>query len=222
MNKKPTLSIVTPTRGDFSDYWLDMLLKVKGDIEFILVYPPEESVKKIDDPRVKILTSPFKGECIQRSIGLLNATGKYVWLINPFKRRKDQCGIHMENSINRVWKSSVIKESLPFLIKQFNVLGPLKWIPFWSLDRLMGLLIQAVNYKEGIKIGHWVVSDGVQVKRGSNESKKNGYRYIWPSDMLLAKAFPRYGYFWNLFFEQFWGAIKMLIHKVFSFNRGRQ
>lgn len=78
MNEQPTLSIVTPTLGKFSEYWLQQLLNVKGPVQFIFVYPPGISIKSVDDSRVKTLTSPYKGEVIQRFTGLLNASGKYV------------------------------------------------------------------------------------------------------------------------------------------------
>ena len=77
--EKPILSIVTPTRGNFSDYWLEQLLNVKGDrIQFILSYFPGVPITPIDDPRVQILVSPYKGEMMQRFVGLLNATGEYI------------------------------------------------------------------------------------------------------------------------------------------------
>lgn len=78
MKEKPILSIVTPTGGKFSDYWLEQLLKVKGNVEFVLVYYANIPIRSIDDPRVKVLTSPYKGEMMQRFVGLLNASGEYV------------------------------------------------------------------------------------------------------------------------------------------------
>jgi glycosyltransferase involved in cell wall biosynthesis len=78
MNHQPLLSIVTPTLGKFSDYWRENLLKVAGDVEFILIYPPLVKIQHIHDPRVKVIVSPYKGECMQRYVGFLNATGKYV------------------------------------------------------------------------------------------------------------------------------------------------
>lgn len=78
MNKKPILSIVTPTRGNFSGYWLEHLLRVKGDVELILAYPPAITPISISDGRVKIVTSPHWGEVMQRATGLRNATGEYV------------------------------------------------------------------------------------------------------------------------------------------------
>lgn len=78
MNKPPILSIVTPTRGSFSAYWLEQLLAIKGEVEFVLVYPPDHPVKTIADPRVKLVVSSHKGEMMQRFLGLLNASGEYV------------------------------------------------------------------------------------------------------------------------------------------------
>lgn len=78
MKSKPILSVVTPTLGKFSDYWLEQLLNINGSVEFILVYPPGVTPREINDPRVKVLISPYKGEMMQRFIALLNATGEYV------------------------------------------------------------------------------------------------------------------------------------------------
>jgi len=74
----PVLSIVTPTRGNFSQDWLDKLLQVEGDVQFILVYPAGVAIRPIADRRVMSLVSPYKGEMMQRLIGLLNATGQYL------------------------------------------------------------------------------------------------------------------------------------------------
>jgi glycosyltransferase involved in cell wall biosynthesis len=78
MNQCPVLSIVTPTRGDFSDEWLEQLLNVRGHVEFILIYHPYTSVREIADSRVRSLVSPYKGEMMQRHVGLLNAQGTYL------------------------------------------------------------------------------------------------------------------------------------------------
>jgi glycosyltransferase involved in cell wall biosynthesis len=74
----PILSIVTPTRGNFSPNWLEKLLQVEGEVQFILVYPPSAPIQPIADPRVTSLVSPYKGEMMQRFVGLLNAKGQYV------------------------------------------------------------------------------------------------------------------------------------------------
>ena len=77
-HEKNILSIVTPTRGNFSDYWIEQLLKVRGTVQFVLVYPPNVTIRPIDDSRVKVIISPYKGEMMQRFIALLNASGDYV------------------------------------------------------------------------------------------------------------------------------------------------
>ncbi len=82
MTNQPILTIVTATRGNFSDYWLEELLKVKGNVEFLLVYPPNATVKTIDDSRIKSVISPFKGEVMQRFTGLINADSEYVMALD--------------------------------------------------------------------------------------------------------------------------------------------
>ncbi|BAZ09431.1 hypothetical protein NIES4071_12390 [Calothrix sp. NIES-4071] len=78
ISTKPFLSVVTPTLGKFSKYWLERLLSVHNSVQFVLVYPPDVKPENINDPRVKIIISSFKGELIQRLIGLLNADGEYI------------------------------------------------------------------------------------------------------------------------------------------------
>ncbi|WP_339384605.1 glycosyltransferase family A protein [Oscillatoria sp. FACHB-1407] len=69
---------MTPTRGNFSDFWINELLRIQGNVEFVLVYPPGVSPRPIQDSRVKSLVSPYRGEMMQRFVALLNATGDYV------------------------------------------------------------------------------------------------------------------------------------------------
>ena len=78
MQEETLLSIVTPTLGRFSEYWLDSLLKTTGSVQFILVYPPDVEIRRINDQRVMTITSPYKGEMMQRFVGLLNARSEYV------------------------------------------------------------------------------------------------------------------------------------------------
>ncbi len=78
MNEPPILSIVTPTRGNFADYWLEEILKVEENVEFIFVYPPNVRIKPSDEPRFSALVSPDRGEVIPRFTGLINANGAYV------------------------------------------------------------------------------------------------------------------------------------------------
>lgn len=74
----PLLSIVTPTRGHLTELWCDALAAIRGDVEFVLVFPPGVEIPASADARVRALTSPLRGEVTQRLTGLLNARGRYV------------------------------------------------------------------------------------------------------------------------------------------------
>lgn len=297
------LSIVTPTRGNFSEYWLSQLLKVQGDVEFILVYPPDALSPQIDDSRIKILISPYKGEVIQRFIGLFNARGKYVlalddddfvhpmilnlvnnyfehfptslvlrlmvkpinyenqelikqdWadlpnvkqmvtgkrrdkeqektmlqevpiaplqnkfdarhLFLPYRERRDMHGAHIENFNNKVWKNELVRQALVDLAQTMKFMGAITWIPQWSLDRLLGLFIQAKFFKQDVFIGHWMpLPEQARYIKMPRAEKNEFIRLILPADALLVKKFPQYGYFWNLLFEQFWVAVRTIGHKI--------
>lgn len=298
MNHKPILSIVSPTRGNFSDYWLEQLLRIEGNVEFVLAYPPGVVPRPIDDVRVKAVVSPYKGEVIQRFTGLLNASGDYVlalddddfvhpqvlaliteyfktfpeswvlrlmmekidhanearirqdweaipdihqlkiapkrpkedrktvlqelpiaplnrnfdarYLVWPFLERKDMHGAHIENFNNKVWKNELVQQALADLSQTMKVKGALTWIPFWSLDRLLGLFIQAKFFQPDIVVGHWMPQPEQIRYIVMPQNFKQEFRLIWPADALLAKSFPKYGYFWNLFFDQFWIAVKKI------------
>jgi hypothetical protein len=74
----PLLSIVTPTLGRFTDAWLRHYLALRGDVEFVLVYPLDVEPHPLSDPRVRVLRSPFRGELMQRLVGLAQTRGQYV------------------------------------------------------------------------------------------------------------------------------------------------
>ncbi len=295
----PFLSIVTPTRGNFSPYWFEQLLAIAGDVEFVLVYPPGEvNPPPTPDPRLQVMASPYRGEVLQRALGLLNARGKYVialddddflhpqvvrlardyfekfpesWVLrlarknidyldeesitrpwdelpsidqlkiarrrepdnahlilqevpiapleNRFDcrialfhwgRRRDHHGAHMENFNNRVWRSDLVKPALVDLLQTTRLHGPLVWMPLWNLDRLMGLYLQAYFFQPGAIIGHWVPG-GEQIRYILRPSSAKEIRTMFPADSLLARRFPQYGYLWNLFFDEFYIALKVII-----------
>jgi hypothetical protein len=79
---KPQLSIIVPMRENVQDSWLQELLKVQGNAEFILIYPSGVSYIAIADPRLRQITCPLRGELVQRVTALLNAAGQYVLSIN--------------------------------------------------------------------------------------------------------------------------------------------
>ena len=298
METIPILSIVTPTRGNFSPYWLEQLLRVEGSVQFVLIYPPQTAPRSINDPRIKTLVSPYKGEVVQRFTGLINATGKYVlalddddfvhpqvvslvtdyfqtfpdsWVLRlmmkkvdytdqeniykpwsqlpiidkhtianpqltnspeqtlrtlpiapltnrfnfkqmflPYQDRKDMHGAHIENFNNKVWKNDLVQQALTDLSQTMKLIGALTWMPFWSLDRLLGLYIQALFFQENSTVGHWMSApEQIRYIVKSQESKQE-FRLILPADILLIKRFSQYGYFWNLGWEQFWVAVRKI------------
>lgn len=307
MSNQPILTIVTATRGNFSDYWLSELLKVKGNVQFILVYPPNATVKTIDDPRIKNLISPFKGEVMQRFTGLINADSKYVmalddddylhngiadlvvqyfakfpdsWVLrlkiakvddtdevnikkewellpnieeleickktpeNPFpfqngnykgllevpivplekpldirhiifpwKQRTDQNGIHFENFNNRVWQTKLVKSALSEISAAMKIQGALTWLPAWSLDRLLGLFIQAKFYQKNAIIGH-AMPKHEQVRFIMRDSTLKETRIYLMAEILLLKCYPQYGYLWNLCIWQVYTIPRILAKSI--------
>jgi hypothetical protein len=288
---KPLLSIVSPTREGFSEHWLSELLKVKGDVEFILVHPPGMAKLTRDDSRLLQINSAIRGEIFQRMSGLLNATGVYILTINCdeyltpdiadltakyyqrfpdnwvmrlskksyeygdttsldlpwstpfdvstmptcgksqgtkdlyregnhlyeipiaplenkfdiacfFRGRKDHHGSHTENFDKKVWKTKMVQETLVDIAQQMNVFGAIKYIPFWCLDRLLGLFIQAKFFEGGKIVGH-LLPEPAQIRVEDNppeHSRKNRF-YVF-AEIFLLKRFPQYGYIWNLIIGQ--------------------
>jgi glycosyltransferase involved in cell wall biosynthesis len=307
MNNKPFLTIVTATRGNYSDYWLQQLLNIKGEIQFILVYPPGGNIKAINDPRVRILTSPYKGEVIQRFTGLINAEGEYVlalddddfahpdilepskkyfqrfpnswvlrlkiqnindyeqariqqdwevipnveelavekktpenpfpfkkgnyqgllevpiapldkaldirYIIFPWKQRTDQNGIHFENFNNRIWQTKRVKAALYELSQAMKIIGAITWLPSWSLDRLLGLFIQAKFYQKDAIIGH-AMPKPEQIRFIVRDSALKETRLYLMAEILLIKCYPQYGYLWNLIICQIYSIPRILAKSV--------
>lgn len=288
---KPILSIISPTRENFSDHWITELLKVKGEVELILVHPPGMETYPINEPRLKQINSPFRGEIIQRMTALINASGEYVlsincdeylnpdileivlqyfkrfpesWLLrlskksfpfgdkeglsnpwtqvdnideiairrkdqpkeglpengnylqeipiapvdNPFNMlcfiniRKDHHGWHTENFDKKVWKNQIVQESLQDLIQTMNFGQLFKYVPFWCMDRLLGLFIQGKFYEKGKIIGHILpIPEQIRDEDNPPEFARTQRFYVF-AEMLLLKRFPQYGYFWNLIISQ--------------------
>jgi glycosyltransferase involved in cell wall biosynthesis len=298
---QPILSIVSPTIGNFSEYWLQQLLSVQGNVEFILVYPPGTTAAFITDPRVKILYSLYKGETPQRAFGLMNATGQYIlalddddfvhpdvvsltleyfekfpqsWMLRlfkekinyldeekikrpwqqlpsleqlriarkredshqdlievpiaplenhfdikvalcPYAKRKDIHGSHVEPFNNTIWKSPAVKEALTEMFQGTRMAELLTWLPLWGLDRAIGLYIQAKFFQTGACIGHWMPEPG-QIRYIVRPYSLKTVRLLVLVEMLLVKQFPQYGYFWNLFFEEFYNGVKIKIRQIFK------
>ncbi|MBE9200553.1 transposase [Nodularia sp. LEGE 06071] len=284
---KPQLSIIIPMRGGVQNSWLQELLKIRGNAEFILVYPPHVPFIPITEPRLRQITSPLQGEVIQRVTALLNAAGEYVLSINcdeylhpniveiaedyfsnfpdsyffrlkqvdfPFGEvlvdqpwaslnnikdieinkpntektysqsekeytmreipivplnnkpdflgfftgRKDHLGGHQENFDKKVWKNELVQETLKGIVPTFTIFGPLKYIPFWTADRLMGLSVQAKFFEPGKIAGHWLSSpEQLRTENNPPNYPRKNRRYVL-SELSILRQFPGFGYIWNL------------------------
>jgi hypothetical protein len=118
-------------------------------------------------------------------------------------KRKDHHGIHMENSVDRVWKTEMVIEAVNDLLNTARIFGIIRYVPSWSLDRTLGLFVQAKFFDKGAIIGHWMPEPAQFCKSSMPSSDIHG-RFYLASDVLLIKRFPQYGYFWNLVFSQLW------------------
>lgn len=122
-------------------------------------------------------------------------------LFFPFVERKDQHGLHIENANKKVWQGDRIRSAAKEIAKAFELFGSIKRVPFWCLDRLLGLWIQAQFFQKDIFIGHWSPIPFV-TQITDDEQLKRHKRFYLEADILLIKKFPQYGYFWNLCFSQ--------------------
>ncbi len=271
------LSIVIPTREGFSEHWIRELIKIKGEVEFIWVHPPGSKKRPVNDSRVRQIISPFRGEIIQRMIGLMNVASPYILTINCdeylipdileisqqyfhcfpdswvmrldkkffdfgdqagleaswgklpniselklkeipiapvdnkfdigcfFRERKDLHGAHTENFDKKVWKNQLVQETLKEFEKLMTLQGSFKYIPFWALDRLLGLSLQAKFFEKGKIIGHILpFPEQIRVEENPPQYKKSMRFYVL-AEILLVRGFPQYGYFWNMLIDQLRG-----------------
>ena len=291
----PFLSIVVPMREGFSVDWLAALLRVQGEVEFILVHPPGVRPDPCEDSRLRQLVSPFRGELIQRLSGLMNAAGQYVltfncdeyinpevpalarryfeqfpesWMMRLAKEeypygdeqalnqpwinlpedlrsiaicrqadnnlrlyeeenrmmevpiapmhnrfdpacvirgRRDHWGPHAENFDKKVWINSMVQPTLQEIAGALTLVGPVKYLPFWCLDRLLGLSLQAKFYNQNKPdqvIGHKLPYPAqLRVEDNPPEYRRRGRFYIF-AEVILLRLFPQYGYIWNLVIHQ--------------------
>ncbi|WP_144869115.1 transposase [Hyella patelloides] len=297
---QPILSIVVPTREGFAEHWLNELVKIKGDVEFILVHPPGMKKHPKVDERLQQINSSFRGEIIQRMTGMLNASGKYLLTVNCdeyltpdivqiatdyfaafpdswvvrlsrnnfkfgdkssldkpwadfsqlksmpicpmsedkkqetnlsynagnclleipiapldtkfdfgcfFRTRKDHHGIHTENFDKKIWKNELLQPTLQDILETMKIFGPVKYVPFWCLDRLLGLFIQAKFFKKGKIIGHLLPQpEQIRIEENPPEYKKSRRFYVF-AEILLLRKFQNYGYLWNLIVDQIRGSL---------------
>lgn len=266
--------------------WFQGFLAVEGPVELILVYPPGCPPEGPPDSRLKQLSSPFRGEVIQRLTGLLNARGTYVLTINcdeylhpeilaltrryfqrfpdswvlrlstqsydygdevalkaPWKPlplvetmgvcsyrdrsqdrynqgdlleipiaplnnrfdiaflwrgRRDQNGSHTENFDKKVWRNDRVQAALQEILQAMHVVGPLQYLPFWCLDRLLGLSLQAKFFQPGLAIGHKLPQpEYLRSEDNPPNYRRRGRFYVF-AEILLLRRFPQYGYLWTL------------------------
>ncbi|MGK7944312.1 MAG: glycosyltransferase [Microcystaceae cyanobacterium] len=132
-------------------------------------------------------------------------------LDNPFsfqafrRNRRDQHGSHTENFDKKVWRTSLMKETLLDLTETMELFEPIKYIPFWCLDRLLGLYLQAKFFdkkKENERfIGHLLPAPELLRIEDNPPQYSRKYRWFQLAEMILVKRFPQYGYCWNLVIE---------------------
>jgi len=269
--------------------WYDALLHIQGEVEFLVIYPPQVAPRHFADRRVRVLTGGRRGEVSQRLLGLQQARGSYVlalddddyahpeiaaltenyfarfpesWVLRPliqdiafdnadalrqpwmplpdiltlpvimpqavphsqeyciplpiapletrfrwrhlfvpWSARRDMSGVHFENFNNRVWKNARVQPALAALATSLE-----RRPPRFTLDRLLGLYVQAYYFQRGSYIGHWL-RGSYQIRRTYRPTAlKERRNYFW-ADSLLARHFPQYGYLWNLFFWSFYRSI---------------
>ncbi|MFM7407047.1 MAG: glycosyltransferase family A protein [Cuspidothrix sp.] len=279
---KPKLSIIIPMRDGVEKSWLEELLKVQGNTEFVLVYPPLVNYIPITEPRLRQINSPLQGEVIQRVTALLNARGEYVLSVNCdeyihpqilaitedyfsnypdsyffrlkqiefpfgqmqtdktwdslknikdievrtkatdknfsaeekeytmreipiiplnnkldfmalFRGRKDHHGLHQENFDKKVWKNELVQEALQGIIPTFTIFGPLKYVPFWTADRLMGFSVQARFFEPGKIAGHWMpLPEQMRTEDNPPDQPRKNRRYVL-AELCILRQFPLTG-----------------------------
>lgn len=119
-----------------------------------------------------------------------------------YRGRKDHHGYHTENFDKKVWKTQMVQAALKDIGEAMILFGPIKYVPFWCLDRLLGLFVQAKFYEKGKVIGH-LLPEPEQIRSEDNppENRRTKRFYVF-AEILLLKHFPQYGYLWNLILHQ--------------------
>ncbi|NES74183.1 MAG: transposase, partial [Okeania sp. SIO2D1] len=117
-------------------------------------------------------------------------------------KRKDHKGWHTENFDKKVWKNEIVQATLADIRDAMILSGPFKYFPFWCLDRLLGLSIQAKYYEQGKIIGHKLPKpEQIRIEDNPPEYKRSKRFYVF-AELLLLKNNPQYGYLWNLILAQ--------------------
>jgi hypothetical protein len=122
-----------------------------------------------------------------------------------WRGRQDHLGPHAENFDKKVWINDMVQEALQEVLQGLTLIGPIKYLPFWCLDRLLGLALQAKFYdlnQPDQVIGHKLPYPAqLRVEDNPPEYKRRGRFYIF-AEIILLRRFPQYGYIWNLTVHQ--------------------
>jgi hypothetical protein len=108
-----------------------------------------------------------------------------------------------------------VKEALDDFVRNMRIGEILTWLPLWGFDRALGLFLQAKFFQKDIYIGHWMPEPN-QIRYIVKPYSMKSPRILFPSDALLVKRFPQYGYLWNLFFEELYNGIKTKIKSLWK------
>lgn len=122
-----------------------------------------------------------------------------------WRGRRDHMGPHAENFDKKVWINAMVQAALQDVLRGLTLAGPIKYLPFWCLDRLLGLTLQAKFYDENQPeqvIGHKLpYPSQLRVEDNPPEYRRRGRFYIF-AEIILLRLFPQYGYIWNLTIHQ--------------------
>ncbi len=146
-----------------------------------------------------------KGNCLLE-IPIAPLKNKLDWRCF-IRQREDHHGTHTENFDKKIWKNEMLQETLQDIIKTMTFFGPIKYVPFWCLDRLLGLFIQAKFFEQDKIIGHLLPQpEQIRIEDNPPEYKKSQRFYV-VAEILLVKRFTEYGYLWNLIIDQIRGSL---------------
>ncbi|MEO1620460.1 MAG: glycosyltransferase, partial [Cyanobacteria bacterium J06632_3] len=122
-----------------------------------------------------------------------------------WRGRTDHQGPHTENFDKKVWINAMVQEALQEVLQGFALAGPIKYLPFWCLDRLLGLALQAKFYDPARPeqlIGHKLPHPAqLRVEDNPPEYRRRGRFYVF-AEIILLRRFPQYGYIRNLVVHQ--------------------
>ncbi len=127
------------------------------------------------------------------------------------RKRQDLHGRHTENFDKKVWQAHLVKETLLDLTQLMMLFGSIKYVPFWCLDRLLGLYLQAKFFEKDRVIGHLLCSPEQLYIEDNPPKYSRNYRWYQLAEILLIKRFPQYGYLWNLAVQDVVAMISWLV-----------